>query len=167
MKDALLKLMNQVTTLAPSAQQSSAGDRLGPFILHTGLTLSQSLTVGQGSRTWQRTERSSCFQSALYFVGLLFVFFFLSFFFFNHYLVVKEKTAMQEKRQSSQEETLLKGDLLIRPLKRSRRSLCLEFEFIPAHWTFVHKYQSAIFACIFTDLCFVSGCPLCGRVVLR
>ena len=80
MKDALLKLMSQVTTLAPSAQQSSAGDRLGPFILHTGLTLSQSLTVGQGCRARQRTEWSLHFQSALYLVGLLFFFFFFCFF---------------------------------------------------------------------------------------
>lgn len=64
------------------------------------------------------------------------------------------------------------GDLLIRPLKRSRRPFCLELGFmLLAYWALLgptlHKYQGAIFACIFRLVHVVSGHPLHRRAQLR
>lgn len=71
------------------------------------------------------------------------------------------------------EEALLKGDLLIRPLKRSRGPFCLELGFIlPYSGHFCsppHEEQGAIPACIFTELCvlFRAGQPPCRGEELR
>lgn len=98
MKGALLKLMNQGATLAPSTGQSSAGDRLDPFSLHAVLMLLQSLAVGQGGRAGRGTECSQHPQNTFYLVGLLF--FFSFFFFFLPLRISKGKTTTQEKEQS-------------------------------------------------------------------
>lgn len=95
MKGALLKLMNQGATLAPSTGQSSAGDRLDPFSLHAVLMLLQSLAVGQGGRAGRGTECSQHPQNTFYLVGLLF--FFSFFFFFYHYVLAKVKLPHKKK----------------------------------------------------------------------